>query len=329
MHGNLLITLAFVTLLAVNANTKIEEDDNVLVLTTENFEEALLKYPKMMIKFYAPWCGHCKKMAPDYKSAAQLLLAEQSDIRLAKVDGTVERSLVSRFGIEGYPTLKLFQPNQIVDYDGPRVAASLIAWIKQQTASKVLIVNKLDDFEKVLGDHEVTAVFFGDKMDDDKSFSLFESVADDYREDIAIAFVASNSNDVKELAQYDGEQVGVAVYKNADSSFIRYSEETIRKAALQAFIKKHRYPSILKFDSSTSRSAFNSRTANMFLVKGDSQKDHDALTEMTRVGEELSSRLTVFYAEYNSLLGRQLATFLEVFEHQLPAVIIYYYVSNN
>ena len=67
-------------------------------------------------------CGHCKRLAPEYESAATELSLDNPPVPLAKVDATVETSLANRFGINGYPTLKVFHQGTPYDYEGPRTA---------------------------------------------------------------------------------------------------------------------------------------------------------------------------------------------------------------
>ncbi len=92
--------------------------DPVLVLTTENFSETVDKAPLILVEFYAPWCGHCKRLEPEYKKAAGDL--QVSDIPLAKVDATVETELAKRFEVDGYPTLIMFRHGVKYEYNGPR-----------------------------------------------------------------------------------------------------------------------------------------------------------------------------------------------------------------
>ena len=85
---------AFYVVLAVNvvigiAYASLEEEDNVLILTDRNFQKALDEHTLLLVEFYAPWCGHCKALEPEYNEAASKLKSTKG-VKLAKVDATAE-----------------------------------------------------------------------------------------------------------------------------------------------------------------------------------------------------------------------------------------------
>ena len=107
-----------------------KDENNILVLDDSNFEEVLGLHPLLLVKFYAPWCGHCKKLAVEFNAAANLLNEGTQNPLLAKVDATVELKLSDRYGIEGYPRLKLFQYGRVSDYTGKRTSKEIATYMK-------------------------------------------------------------------------------------------------------------------------------------------------------------------------------------------------------
>uniref|UniRef100_A0A668AT76 Protein disulfide isomerase family A, member 5 n=1 Tax=Myripristis murdjan TaxID=586833 RepID=A0A668AT76_9TELE len=90
-----------------------ETDSAVFHLTDESFDSFLEEHPAALVMFYAPWCGHCKKMKPEYDEAAEILnKGADSPGVLAAVDATIHKSAGERFKISGFPTVKYFEKGE-------------------------------------------------------------------------------------------------------------------------------------------------------------------------------------------------------------------------
>ena len=87
--------------LSALADAMIAVEEGVLVLTEDNFQSAIESHSQLLVEFYAPWCGHCKKLAPEYSSAAQQLAEKGAEAKLAKVDATEHKELGQKFGVKG------------------------------------------------------------------------------------------------------------------------------------------------------------------------------------------------------------------------------------
>jgi len=82
------------------------------------------------VKYYAPWCGHCKRLAPTWDELGDAMSG--TNVVIAKVDCTVSKSVCTGAGVQGYPTLKLVQNGKVKeDYRGartPLVSAPRPTW---------------------------------------------------------------------------------------------------------------------------------------------------------------------------------------------------------
>lgn len=101
-----------------------------LVLTSADFDRhATQSDLPLLVDFWAPWCGPCRTMAPQFAQAAGLL---EPRVRLAKVDTDAEPALAQRYAIRSIPTLALIQRGrELGRMSGALPAAELVRWTRQ------------------------------------------------------------------------------------------------------------------------------------------------------------------------------------------------------
>lgn len=112
---------------------------NVAVLDGKSFEESI-KTGVAFVKFYAPWCGHCKKLAPTWEDLGAKY-AENEGISIAKVDctagGNANKELCDGQGVKGFPTLNIYKDGKkITEYSGKRGLEELEAFVKEHSETK-------------------------------------------------------------------------------------------------------------------------------------------------------------------------------------------------
>jgi protein disulfide-isomerase A6 len=101
---------ALLLLLLVDSGAALyTKHDKVERLDVDTFDDVTDSDALWLVEFFAPWCGHCQQLAPEWKDAAAQLADEiPDDVKLAAVDCTRNNGLCAKYKVDGYPTIKVF-----------------------------------------------------------------------------------------------------------------------------------------------------------------------------------------------------------------------------
>jgi protein disulfide-isomerase A1 len=128
------------------------QEGAVQVVVAHNYEDVVINNEKdVLLEFYAPWCGHCKSLAPKYEELAALYANDSegaTKITIAKVDATANDVPDE---IQGFPTIKLFpagSKNAPITYSGARTVEDLVKFIAENGKYKIEIAVPEPEVEK-------------------------------------------------------------------------------------------------------------------------------------------------------------------------------------
>ncbi|KAG7168128.1 disulfide-isomerase A3-like [Homarus americanus] len=210
--------------------------DDVLQLGDADFDTKVGSYDTVLVMFYAPWCGHCKRLKPEFEKAATSLKTNDPLVILAKVDCTEDgKDTCGKYGVSGYPTLKIFRGGDLSsDYNGPREANGIVKYMRSQVGPASKELNSIEVAEAFLSAPEVSVLFFGD---DSKLKDAFLKAADKLRE--TVRFGHSVKAEINEKYGYDNVVVLIRP-KHLENKFEETSvvyEGPNDKSAIETFVK--------------------------------------------------------------------------------------------
>ncbi len=120
---------------------------DVIEITDSTFMSYVNGSKMVMLKLFAPWCGHCKKLAPEYERAAKIAKTQNRPYAFGQIDCTVHKVASEYFKIRGYPTLKIVQNGKIDEYSGERTTEDIIKFMDDR--SGIVGIKELKSLDEI------------------------------------------------------------------------------------------------------------------------------------------------------------------------------------
>lgn len=277
-----LFTFSLISLVRAEGEGESKEEPSaVLTLDASNFDEAIAKHPFILVEFYAPWCGHCKNLAPEYEKAASLLSKHDPPVVLAKVDANeeVNKELATKYDVKGFPTIKIFRNGgkNIQDYKGPRDSEGIVEYLKKQVGPASAEIKSSEDAANIIDEKKIIIVGVFPKFSGEE-FVNFIAVAEKLRSDYDFSHVL----DAKLLPRGDSSVKGplVRLLKPFDELFVDFQDFHLE--ALESFIEAASVPTVTTFNKDPANHPyvtkfFNNANAKAMLFLNFSSGYFDAL----------------------------------------------------
>jgi len=315
------LTLSLTILCAVlliAAPARAEDDDGVTVLTTKNFDEVVNGNEHVLVEFYAPWCGHCKKLAPEYAAAAAELKTKGSKVVLAKVDADSEKELGTKFDVSGFPTLKWFINGKPQEYNGGRVTKDIVSWIEKHTGPAYKVINSNEELaaeiEAAKAAPVVVAILADHKAQTAQEF--FTAAADDTTG--AVFLLASPGSVTDGLPAT--ESIVMRISGRSDETLpieVATSAKTIND-----WIAVYSLPLVVPFSQDTQSAIFGSPVKSQLLTFVDPKKHAEILSRLEASAGTRRGKLTFVSMDVTSEDNKGVLDYFGVKAEDAPTIYL-------
>ncbi|KAM3317906.1 hypothetical protein ACQJBY_035556 [Aegilops geniculata] len=286
------------------------DEAHVLLLTAANFTAVLAARRHVMVEFYAPWCGHCRALAPHYAAAAAALAEQGVDVALAKVDATEEQDLAQGHGVQGYPTLLFFIDGVPRDYAGERTKDAIVAWIGKKLGPAVQNLTAVDEAEKIVTGDDVAVLAFLHHL----SGAHSDELAAASRLEDTVSFYQTTSPDVAKLFHIDPEskRPSVVLLKKEEEKLTVFDGE-FRASAIAEFVSANKIPLITTLTQETAPAIFDNPIKKQILLFAVAKESSKFLPIIKETAKSFKGKLLfVFVERDNEEVGEPVANYFGI-----------------
>jgi protein disulfide-isomerase A1 len=233
------------------------DEKDVVVLGAEKFRDFVKSKEYVLAEFYAPWCGHCQTLAPEYAKAATIL---KDEVAFAKIDATEHNELALQFHVEGFPTILFFINGEHKPYTGGRTSDEIVAWLKKKTGPAVTIIQSAAQAEELLESQIPIAVAYLESVEGTEA-EEYTAVA---RLEDGVSFFSTSDAEVAKKFGLDKAPALVLLKKENEkrSTF----DGSFEKSAITDFVMENKLPLVITFSRETAPTIFESDVSRQLLL---------------------------------------------------------------
>lgn len=281
------------------ATEEVFPNSDVITLDSKNFAAEVAKHEFVLVEFYAPWCPHCKDLAPKYEKVATQL---KGKVAVAKIDCDKNKEIATQFSIPGFPIVKLFKNGKpFRDFEEERSVEAIVNWVNKKTGPSTvsLKADEVEAFVKKASQETNGAIVVGYFTTKDSAFFKNFLNASDVAEEFTFVDVVGAAADKLKLFREHIGEANVEVDAPASAE------------ALVSYIKENGYSLVDEVNAKTFArfAAANVPLAVAFVNVSDAESKKTIIGLLRSVAPEFKGKFNfgfsdgVMYGEQLEMMG--------------------------
>ncbi|KAF2075490.1 hypothetical protein CYY_003226 [Polysphondylium violaceum] len=322
-----LLSLLVVLLLVAVSLSEETQSTSVVQITADN--EDIIKEGNWLVEFFAPWCGHCKRLAPTYEELGKYYNEELKGeaVKIAQVNCVDHQAVCSKHDIRGYPTIKYMSNGNAKDYRGARDKASFVSYIDSMSKSPIINIESQEQLKSLLDKDQEKVSFVFVYTSNEASSPLIQEF-----KDVAMELhdvVAPNFFFVQDKSFVDTKITSLPallVYRDGKYTSLPSSSD------LKDWVRANQFPILSELTYSNQQLLSSSYSKIVMFIT----QNKPTVTETNKMKAIARTLINGREFGFTYLIGNQFSNWVQKFElSKLPAVIvfpesmdIYYYESD-
>lgn len=319
--GSLRLVIAFLWALAVSGQTDPEPQRDhhmMIILNEDNFQRIINQYQVVLVQFYVPWCGHCKKFSHELTKASDLTRSTNQSIVFGILNADQHENIANAYNVHNFPSLRLFLNKTMIAYEGPKDFEFILAWVSARMETGAQMVNSTAQIHSFLNNYSSVLSVIGPTL---QELELLHKVAR-MSQDTAVVYAPSASDGSKTI----DTKAKVTIYRRWYKEKV-FEDWLLSEDTLLEFVEKYKHKPVSNFDEQESLDrVFNEAGASLVFF---ANNNSDSFTpRFHQIAEEHQHQLKAFLVSSRDKYGRELRDYLGI-GPEMPRRAVFMLITTN